>query len=300
VWYSYGCRVGDLRQGKDFFFEKKKQKTFVWLSQVVTASSVEVDRHVWNGGASALGTRSLAEETAIALTYNRITHAVMMATPANLEDFALGFSLSEGIVPNASAIEDLTVVEAEGGLELRMWIAPALMEALERRRRRLAGATGCGMCGLESLGEALRPIPAVPQGQSYTHAEIHQAAGTLSAAQPLNHLTRAVHAAGFWTRQQGIVAVREDVGRHNALDKLSGALARNGHAAQDGIVLLTSRISIELVQKAARMGASILVAVSAPTALAVRAADSAGITVIGIARSDGFEVFTGSGRITAA
>ncbi len=254
-------------------------------------------RIAWRAGEPHAGTRTLAEETAVALTYNRVTHAVMMASPADLQDFATGFSLSEGIVPAPSDIEDFSVVVAEGGIELRMWIATAHMTALETRRRRLAGATGCGMCGLESLEEALRPVPPVPAGRVFTAAQLARAAASLPAAQPLNQATRAVHAAGFWTPEAGLLAIREDVGRHNALDKLGGALARAGARAEDGIVLLTSRISIELVQKAARMGAPLLVAVSAPTALAVRAAEAAGMTLVGVARDDGFEVFTAHKRV---
>ncbi len=233
----------------------------------------------------------------MAITYNRVTHAVMMATPADLEDFAVGFSLSEGIVPAAGEIADFRVVEAEGGVELRMWIAPSHMAALETRRRRLAGATGCGMCGLESLGEALRPVPKVGAGQLFSAEDLQRAASSLSGAQVLNQATRAVHAAGFWRCGAGLVALREDVGRHNALDKLGGALARRNMAAAEGVLVLTSRISIELVQKAARMGAPVVVAVSAPTALAVRAAEAAGMTLVGVARADGFEVFTRGERV---
>jgi FdhD protein len=221
----------------------------------------------------------------------------MMATPADLQDFAVGFSLSEGIVPDPSCIEDFAIIQAEGGLELRMWIAPAHLAMLEQRRRRLAGATGCGMCGLESLAEAMRPVPAVGEGRVFGADEIMQACASLSAGQVLNRATRAVHGAGFWTGAAGLVAVREDVGRHNALDKLGGALARAGTAASDGIVLLTSRMSIELVQKAARMGACVVAAVSAPTALAVSAAERAGMTLIGVARADGFELFCGGQRL---
>ena len=241
--------------------------------------------------------RELPEETAVALTYNRVTHAVMMATPADFHDFAVGFSLSEGIVGHPSDIEDFSVVPAEGGVELRMWIAAPLMTALERRRRRLAGATGCGMCGLESLAEALRPVPQVGAGGVFSPSEIMAAAASLVPAQILGRATRAVHAAGFWQKQTGLWALREDVGRHNALDKLYGALAATGIAAEAGVVVLTSRISIELVQKAARMGACVIVGVSAPTALAVRAAIEARITLVGVAREDGFEVFCGGERL---
>ena len=259
--------------------------------------SVSYAPTAWRGGNPAPASRELADETAIAITYNRVTHAVMMATPADLHDFATGFSLSEGIIPNPAAIEDFAAVEAEGGIELRLWIAPIHMAALERRRRRLAGATGCGLCGLESLAETLRPVPPVPQGTTFTSAEIAAAAASLAPAQTLNHATRAVHAAGFWTREAGLLALREDVGRHNALDKLAGALACAATQGDAGILLLTSRISIELVQKAARMGAPLVVAVSAPTALAVRAADDAGMTLVGVARPDGFEVFSHPWRV---
>jgi FdhD protein len=253
----------------------------------------EVWRRAWGEG-----TRELPEEAAVALTYNRVTHAVMMATPANFHDFAVGFSLSEGVIGRPADIEDFAIVRVDGGVELRMWIAAPLMARLEQRRRRLAGATGCGMCGLESLAEAMRPVPPVEADARFTPAEIMAAAASLTPAQKLGAATRAVHAAGFWRRDAGLVALREDVGRHNALDKLYGSLASQDVPAGDGVVVLTSRISIELVQKAARMGASVVVAVSAPTALAVRVAEQAGITLVGVARQDGFEVFCGGARLT--
>jgi FdhD protein len=262
--------------------------------------TISVPRAIFRNGILSAGDRPLAEEAAVAITYNRVTHAVMMATPDHLHDFAVGFSLSEGIIPTAEAIEDFAIIEAEGGLELRMWIGPALMASLEKRRRRLAGATGCGMCGLESLAEALRPVTDAPAGQVFSPEAILQAVASLGPAQALNQMTRAVHAAGFWTQADGLLALREDVGRHNALDKLYGALVTAGHDAADGIVVLTSRISIELVQKASRMGAAMVVAVSAPTALAVRAAEASGLSLVGVARGDGFEVFTGGWRISAA
>ncbi len=258
--------------------------------------SVPVTSQAWRG-AWQPSPRLLAEEAAVALSYNRVTHAVMLATPADLHDFAVGFSLAEGIVSAAAELEEYQEVAVPGGVELRLWIAPALMGALEARRRRLAGATGCGMCGLESLAEALRPVPTVPPGGEFTPQEVMQAVAALGPAQTLGQATRAVHAAGFWQRGQGLCAVREDVGRHNALDKTRGALALAGLDASAGIVVLTSRISIELVQKAARMGARVLVGVSAPTALAVRTADAAGITLVGVARADGFEVFCGGERL---
>jgi FdhD protein len=233
----------------------------------------------------------------VSFSYNRLGHAVMMATPADLEDFASGFSLSEGIVERIGEIEELEVVHTALGVELRMWISGERLGALEARRRHMAGPTGCGLCGLESLEAAVRAVPVVPRGRRFTPRDVAAAMASLAPAQRLNGMTHAMHAAGFWRPESQLMAVREDVGRHNALDKLVGALARSGQDASDGMVVMTSRVSIELVQKAARMGASILAAVSAPTALALRVADAAGLTVIGIARDDGFDVFTHPQRL---
>jgi FdhD protein len=260
-------------------------------------SAVSVSRRIWREGGFSQGNRSIPEETPIALTYNGGTYAVMMASPQDLEDFAVGFSLTEGIVSSSTDIQSLDVVMLDDGIELRMWLDQSRAERLSLRRRNIAGPTGCGLCGIDSIVEAARPATMVGVGREFSAQQIMQAMQGISSLQKLNIETRAVHAAAFWTPEQGVVALREDVGRHNALDKLTGALARNSVAAGEGIVLLTSRVSVEMVQKTAVIGASVMVSVSAPTALALRMADEANITLAAIARADGFEVFTHPHRI---
>ena len=221
----------------------------------------------------------------------------MLATPDDLEDFAVGFSLCEGIITDPAQIETLEVVAVPGGVELRMDLAADRLAALTRRQRRIAGPSGCGLCGMDSLREAIRPVPRVPAGRVFTPEAVASALDSLWPAQQLNQATRAAHAAGFWTERQGLVALREDIGRHNALDKLIGAMARQRVSAADGMVVLSSRVSLEMAQKAAILGVPVVVAVSAPTALAVEVAEASGMTLIGIARADGFELFTHPERI---
>ena len=257
-----------------------------------------VPRRIWRQGGPSVGSRSIPEETAVALTYNGGTYAVMMTTPQDLEDFAVGFSLSEGVIGVSADIDSLDIMPLDDGVELRMWLSKSKADRLQERRRRIAGPTGCGLCGIESIAEAMRPAAVIGDGAQFSAEQIMMAMQSLPSRQKLNIETRAVHAAAFWNASSGIVALREDVGRHNALDKLSGALARGSIAAGEGIILLTSRVSVEMVQKSAAIGAAVMVSVSAPTALAVRMADAAGITLAAIARADGFEVFTHPGRIS--
>ncbi len=255
-------------------------------------------RRAWRAGDAADGERVLPEETPVALVYDASTYAVMMATPADLEDFGVGFTLTEGIGRADHLQGAPEVATGPLGAEVRMWLAPGRAGALAGRRRRLAGPTGCGLCGIESLEEAARaPLPVPAASFALTPEALLAAMAELAPGQILGGLTRATHAAGFWTPEEGMVAVREDVGRHNALDKLAGALARSGRDASGGVVLLTSRVSVEMVQKAAAVGAPVLAAVSAPTTLAVETADAAGVTLCAVVRGDGFEVFTHPGRI---
>jgi FdhD protein len=258
---------------------------------------VRVPCSIWRAPGAAEGERAIPEETAVAFTFNTASYAVMMATPQDLEDFAVGFAFTEGVVSSIDAIEEVEVVEEDVGIELRIWLkAPDAAEFLGRRRK-LAGPTGCGLCGVESLTEAMRPPPNVGEGRVLTPTQIMTAVESLFPRQEINRETRAVHAAGFWDPERKLVAVREDVGRHNALDKLAGALARDGATADQGLVVLTSRVSVEMVQKSAAIGAPIIAAVSAPTALAVRMAEACGMTLVAIARKDGFEVFTHPHRV---
>jgi FdhD protein len=179
-----------------------------------------------------------------------------------------------------------------------MWLAPEKAGLINARRRLIAGPTGCGICGMDSIAAAVRPAATVGKGRTFTPRDIMAGMAALGSLQQINIETRAVHAAAFAAPARGIVALREDVGRHNALDKLAGALAQARIAPGEGMVLLTSRVSVEMVQKTAAIGAPLIVAVSAPTALAVRMAAAAGITLVAVARTDGFEVFTHPGRIT--
>ncbi|MBZ4021184.1 sulfurtransferase FdhD [Rhodobacter sp. TJ_12] len=243
------------------------------------------------------GAAVLAEEVPLALVFDGVTQAVMMATPCDLEDFLIGFALTEGLIGTPGEILRHEVVRQDNGIELRGWLAGPAAARFKARRRVMAGPVGCGLCGIESLAEALRPLPQAPQGagasapQSLT-AVADTALAALRAAQPLQDAVRAAHAVGFWANG-ALICAREDVGRHNALDKLAGGLARAGHNPGAGALVLTSRLSVDLVQKAAMIGARALIAPSAPTALAVAQAQSAGLALV--ARGpDGPTLFTPS------
>ena len=260
------------------------------------ATALEITRR---NGVIRRGSRVVPEEVPIAFSYDGSTHAVMMGTPADIEDFAVGFSLTEGIIASAAEIEAINVIEEGPGLDVQVTLAQEREEALRARRRHMAGPVGCGLCGIESIEQAVRPVPDVSAGSVTLSArDIAEAAAALGGAQVLNAQTHAVHGAGFLVPGEGLLAVREDVGRHNALDKLAGAILRKGLNGAGGVVVVTSRISVEMVQKAAILGSSVLIAISAPTALAIRTAETAGMTLIALTRGEDFEIFTRSDRVS--
>ena len=240
----------------------------------------------------------VAEEVAVALVYNGISHAVMMATPCDLEDFARGFSLTERIVDKPSEIYDIEVEPVDGGIEVRLDIAAQRMARLQQQRRTLAGRTGCGLCGVDSIDAAMRPVTVVGATPPVSRAAIERAMAALPLEQRINRVNGATHAAG-WARLDGsLVAVREDVGRHNALDKLAGALARSGGLQPGGFVVVTSRCSYEMVHKAAALGAAAIAAVSAPTSLAIETAEQAGIALAAFVREGRLTVYANADRIS--
>lgn len=261
-------------------------------------ATTQITRLAHRAGGTAAANRMVPEETPVAFSFAGTTHAVMMASPANFEDFALGFSLTEGIIADPKEIEAIEVEDLGAGIDIQIRLKDQANTRFQARRRRLAGPVGCGLCGIESIEEAMRSVDAVGASRLTLQAEdITSAVRLLSKQQPLHSETGAVHAAGFYVPGKGIVMAREDVGRHNALDKLAGALAKAGIDGASGAVVVTSRLSVEMVQKTAAIGASIIMAVSAPTALAIRAADAAGMTLVALVRGDDFDIFTHPERV---
>ena len=227
------------------------------------------------------------------------THAVMMASPADFEDFALGFSLTEGIIASPNEIERIEVEDHGAGIDIQIRLKDRANTRFEARRRRLAGPVGCGLCGIESSRKRCAArTPSVRHDLRLSAGDIVRSVKLLSKVQPLHSETGAVHAAGFYLPGKGIVMAREDVGRHNALDKLAGALAGAGIDGAAGAVVVTSRVSVEMVQKTAAIGAPFIIAVSAPTALAVRTADEAGMTLVALVRGMDFDIFTHPERMS--
>ncbi|GGE13743.1 sulfurtransferase FdhD [Aureimonas endophytica] len=255
---------------------------------------------VFRDGRFEAGARAVPEEVAVAISIDGSTHAVMMASPRDLVDLGLGLALNERIVADRSEIERIEIVETELGFDCQIRLAPARGATYVARRRQMAGPVGCGLCGVESLELAAPPLPVLSAEMRVPPAALVEAVAAMGRAQRLGQETRAVHAAGFFVPGEGLLVLREDVGRHNALDKVAGRLAEQGVPAAGGIVAITSRVSVELVQKCAVMGVPVLVAVSVPTALALDQADACGLTLVAVARGGEFEVFTHPRRILGA
>ena len=243
---------------------------------------------------------AIAEEVPVAFIYAQRTHAVMMATPCDLEDLAIGFTLSEGIVENAGEIRRVRVSRHSRGIDVVIEVPTAVADRLAARARALPGRTGCGLCGVEAIDDAIRVPAAVASTLTVTAEAIWRATSALAEQQPLNCDTHAIHAAAWADPSGELRIVREDVGRHNALDKVLGALAHAGTAAGEGFVVVTSRASFELVQKAAVCGVPILAAVSRPTGLAVRLAEAAGVSLVALVRGQSANVYAHPSRILSA
>jgi formate dehydrogenase accessory protein FdhD len=260
------------------------------------SAQVSVER--WTRGTTEHSTDLVAEEMPVALVYHDVPHVVMLATPADLEDFATGFTLSEGLVARADEIRGVEVLPGAASIDVKVSVAWERFTALLQRRRNLTGRTGCGLCGAETAADAIRECAQVPAGRPVPAADLHAAISALSGWQAINARTGSVHAAAWVLPGRGIQLVREDVGRHNALDKSIGALARAGTDFASGYMLITSRASYEMVQKAATVGIPLLVALSAPTAFAVRLAERCGLTLVAFARADRHVVYSHPQRVT--
>jgi FdhD protein len=247
-------------------------------------------RHLASGSIDTI--EAVAAEVPVALVYNGVSHVVMVATPQDIAEFALGFSLSEGILRRAGELAGLEVVEDANGIEARMTIDKLRFGKLTQRRRNLTGRTGCGICGLDSLEAVLRPLPALAPQPTPSLEAVRRALAALPEAQRINRETHSIHAAAWADREGKLLLLREDVGRHNALDKLIGAMAQAETDPAAGFVLITSRCSVEMVQKAVTLGMPCLVAISAPTTLALRLASEAGLTLIALARADSLTIYS--------
>lgn len=263
-----------------------------------TSTSVEVEKN--SDGIRTVCSDRIAEEIPVALVYNGVSHAVMMASPSDLEDFALGFSLSEGILQQRGELYECEVTERDDGIALELRIAAGRFALLKEQRRNLTGRTGCGLCGAETLQQAIRHPAPVGRGVDFTVAALYRGFEEMAALQSLQRITGATHGAAWLDADGNVVLVREDVGRHNALDKLIGALAARSVDCSAGVALITSRASYEMVQKAATVGIVSLAAISAPTALAIRLAQQTGVTLVGFVRRHSHVVYAHGHRLLAS
>ncbi|HET6969631.1 MAG TPA: formate dehydrogenase accessory sulfurtransferase FdhD [Phenylobacterium sp.] len=252
----------------------------------------------WRACGAARIERETPSEAAVGISFDGRPHTVLMATPADLADLAVGFTLTEGVAGPDDITEVVAQATAEGHL-VDVRLRPSVRRRVARPRT-LEGRSSCGLCGVQRLADAVRSLPRVAAGAAFAHEAVQRAVLSLDDRQPLGRRTRATHAAAFADRDGSIRMAREDVGRHNALDKLAGGLAREGLDPAAGFVVVTSRCSFEMVEKTARMGCPMIVAVSAPTDLAIRKAEEAGVTLVALARADGHAVFSHAERLIGA
>ena len=272
----------------------------LWLGRVGYAKPLlELRAQRWERGALAEADETVAEETPVALVYNGIPHVVMMATPQDLEDFALGFSLTEELVTGAEQLLKVESIRYGQGIEVQVTVTADREEVIAGRTRRLTGRTGCGICGADSVAAVLKTLHEIPAGPPIAQAAVQRALDQVASHQTLNAASGAIHAAAWAALDGAIGLVREDVGRHNALDKLIGALVKDGTDPRSGFVVVTSRASFEMVQKTTVLGAPLMAAISGPTGLAVRVAQQAGLTLVGFARGSRHTVYTHPERLTA-
>ena len=267
------------------------------MTEKERAALVRLPVEKWEANQLRVCEDAVAEEVPIALEYNGISHAVMLASPYDLEDFALGFSLSEGILATPSVLYDCEVVQGQDGIQVQMRISTERFVVLKDKRRNLTGRTGCGLCGAETLAQAVRKPKPVGQTASFTAAQVHASMAAMKAMQRLQRYTGATHAAAWMDAEGRISLVREDVGRHNALDKLIGAMAKRKLDAFSGAVLITSRASYEMVQKAATLGIGFVAAISAPTSLAVQLSNDSNVTLMGFTRDNSHVVYAQGHRL---
>jgi FdhD protein len=257
--------------------------------------ATSVSRLSWEAGSATSDLDQVVEECPVAMVYNGVSHVVMMATPADLEDFALGFGLTEQILSSPEQLLDIEVQRQPRGIELQMTVANEAFAALKLRRRNLTGRTGCGLCGAESLEQAIPDPVSVSSEAVFDITALERAVSSMLIHQPLKQLTGSVHGAAFCNAEGKVLFLREDVGRHNALDKLIGAMQKE--TTDDGFILVSSRASYEMVAKTARAGVSLLAAVSAPTSLAIEQANLAGITLVGHVREGRQVIYTHPERV---
>jgi FdhD protein len=280
--------------------DRSQMEDPLWLGRVGYAKPLlELRAQRWERGVVSDAAETIAEETPVAVVYNGIPHVVMMATPQDLEDFALGFSLTEELIISADQLQRVECVRYGQGIEVQATVSADREEVIAARTRRLTGRTGCGICGADSVTAVLKTLHPIPPGPPLPQSAVQRALEQVASHQTLNAASGAIHAAA-WAGSDGTIRlVREDVGRHNALDKLIGALVKQGTDPRSGFVVVTSRASFEMVQKTTVLGAPLMAAISGPTGLAVRVAQQSGLTLVGFARGTRHTVYTHPERLVS-